>query len=131
MISMLLGVACKTALAYVLLGREGWGVAGVAVSALVCDTVIVAANLLFIRCDAPAMLPSCSTGVALFGGPLALSALSVAVTETLRGWGGWQESTPLHTLGAVACVSCLYGAGALIAWRCLKVKSNEKDVPLP
>ena len=114
-LSMLLGVGCKTLLAYVLLGAEGWGMAGAPVSSLVCDTVIVAVNLWFIARHAPAMLPKPSTGLTLFGGPLILSAGAVAAVKVLRRLLGWQTVTPLHTLGTVACVACLYGAGGL-AW---------------
>ena len=112
-VSMLLGVACKIVLSYALLGAEGWGVAGVAFSSLVCDTVIVAVNLCFIRRYAPAMLPPLPTGIALIGGPLALSAAAVTATEFLRGLLDWRDLHPLHTLAAVTSVACLYGAGAL------------------
>ena len=126
MISMILGVACKTVLAYILLGRAEWGVAGVALSSLICDTVIVAINLGFIRRYAPAMLPTLSTGAALFGGPLLLSAAAVAGTELLRGWLGWRDLNPLHTVAAVATVACLYGIGAGVG--ALAVASGRKRV---
>ena len=113
-ISMLLGVGCKTLLAYILLGLDGWGMAGAPVSSLVCDTVIVAVNLYFITRHAPAMLPTLREGMALLGFPTLLSAVAVAVTRLLRGWLGWSDPNPLHTLGTVACVACLYGAGALV-----------------
>ena len=113
-LSMFAGVACKTALAYVLLGVEGVGMMGAPISSLVCDTVIVTVNLVFIRRYAPDMLPSISEGVAVFGAPTLLAAASVAVVRILRRALGWQAVTPLHTLATVACVGCLYGAGMLV-----------------
>ncbi len=113
-ISMLLGVGCKTALAYILLGIEGWGMAGAPFSSLICDTVIVAVNLYFIARHAPAMLPSLRTGITLFAVPSLLAGGAVAAVKLLRQLIGWQEITPLYTVGTIACVACLYGAGALI-----------------
>ena len=55
-ISMLLGVGAKTITAYILLGRDGWGMAGAPVSSLLCDTVIVVCNLIFIARYAPDIL---------------------------------------------------------------------------
>ena len=115
-ISMLLGVGGKTVLAYVLLGMEGWGMAGAPVSSLLCDTVIVAVNLYFIARHAPAMLPTPPRGAALLGFPTLLSAGAVALTRIFRGWLGWSDPNPLHTLGTVACVACIYGAGVLVGY---------------
>ncbi|MBQ9152168.1 MAG: polysaccharide biosynthesis protein [Clostridia bacterium] len=113
-ISMLLGVGAKTVLAYVLLGLDGWGMAGAPFSSLVCDTVIVAVNLYFIARHAPTMLPDLRTGLSLFALPTLLAVASVGAVKLLRHLMGWQEITPLHTLGTVACVMCLYGAGLLL-----------------
>ncbi len=124
-ISMLLGVGCKTLLAYILLGMEGWGMAGAPVSSLVCDTVIVAVNIYFIARHAPAMLPTLSTGAALFGLPTLLSAGAVAAVRLLRGWLGWEQVTPLRTLATVACVGCIYGAGWLFIWARRKARGQN------
>ena len=130
-LSMLLGVGCKTLLAYVLLGAEGWGMAGAPVSSLVCDTVIVAVNLWFIARHAPAMLPKPSTGLTLFGGPLILSAGAVAAVKVLRRLLGWQTVTPLHTLGTVVCVACLYGAGVLLYHIRERASGGQGSAPAP
>jgi stage V sporulation protein B len=113
-ISMLIGVVAKTFLAYVLLGLDGWGLAGAPVSSLLCDTVIVAVNLFFISRHAPAMLPHLREGISLVAFPVAVSVLAVGGVKLLRYSLGWQEITPLHTLGTVASVMCLYGAGLLL-----------------
>ncbi|MBE6652061.1 MAG: polysaccharide biosynthesis protein [Ruminococcaceae bacterium] len=113
-VSMLLGVGCKILLAYVLLGRPDWGMVGAPVSSLVCDTVIVMVNLYFLLRHAPDMLPSARIMVGIFGIPLLLSTGAVATVRLLRGWLGWSDPNPLHTLGTVVSVACLYGAGMLI-----------------
>ena len=113
-LSMLLGVGCKAALAYVLLGSEAWGMMGAPLSSLLCDTVAAAVNLYFVHRYAPAMLPDLRRWMTLLAGPAALAAASVWIVCRLRAALGWQSVTPAHTLGTVACVACLYGAGALI-----------------
>lgn len=113
-IAMLIGVVAKTLLAYVLLGLDGWGLAGAPVSSLLCDTVIVTVNLFFISRHAPAMLPHLREGISLVAFPAAVSVLAVGGVKLLRYSLGWQEITPLHTLGTVASVMCLYGAGLLL-----------------
>ncbi|MBO5512728.1 MAG: polysaccharide biosynthesis protein [Clostridia bacterium] len=114
-ISMLLGVGAKTLTAYILLGREGWGMAGAPVSSLLCDTVIVVCNLIFIARYAPAMLPTLRGGLSTVALPAGLAVGAVTSTKLLRSLLGWQTVTPLHTVASVACVACLYGAGLLIA----------------
>ncbi len=115
-IAMLVGVGAKTVLAYILLGLDGWGLAGAPVSSLLCDTVIVAVNLFFISRHAPAMLPRPGEGISLVATPTALSVLAVGGVKLLRQALGWQEITPLHTLGTVTSVMCLYGAGVLLRY---------------
>ena len=112
--SMMIGVVAKTLVAYVLMGMDGWGMAGVPVSSLVCDTVIVASNLFFVSRHASAMLPRLREGFSLVVIPIALSVGAIGGVKLLRYALGWQEITPLHTLGTVACVMCLYGAGLLL-----------------
>ncbi len=114
-ISMLLGVGAKTVLAYILLGREGWGMAGAPLSSLLCDTVIVLCNLGFILKYAPAMLPPARRVLAFAVLPLGMAVFAIAATKLLRSLMGWQTVTPLHTVATVASVACLYGAGLLIA----------------
>lgn len=114
-ISMLLGVGAKTVTAYILLGRDGWGMAGAPLSSLLCDTVIVVCNLIFIAKYAPAMLPTLRQSVSLVALPAGLAVGAVALTKLLRSLLGWQTVTPLHTVASVACVACLYGAGMLTA----------------
>lgn len=114
-ISMLLGVGAKTITAYILLGRDGWGMAGAPVSSLLCDTVIVVCNLIFIARYAPAMLPTLRGGLSTVVLPAGMAVGAVVLTKLLRSLLGWQTVTPLHTVASVACVACLYGAGLLIS----------------
>jgi stage V sporulation protein B len=113
-VSMLCGVAVKIAVAYTLLGRESWGMAGAPVSSLCCDAVIVLCNLLFIGKYCPAMLPTPRKCLSLVGTPAAMAILAVVLTKLLRSLPGWQTVTPLHTVCTVASVACLYGAGLLM-----------------
>ncbi len=128
-ISMLCGVGAKTLLAYILLGMEGWGMAGVPLSSLVCDTVIVVFNLIFIARHVPAMMPGAREGMRLFW-PLLCAAAAVGLTIWSRRVCGWSSITPAHTIGAVFSVMCLYGAGILL----LSVfrrhpRSKERNTP--
>ena len=114
-VSMLCGVTVKVIVAYILLGRDGWGMAGAPVSSLLCDTVIVVCNLISIARYAPAMLPTLRQSVSLVALPAGLAVGAVALTKLLRSLLGWQTVTSLHTVASVACVACLYGAGLLTA----------------
>ena len=114
-VSMLLGVGAKIITAYILLGRESWGMAGAPVSSLLCDTVIVVCNLGFIARYAPDMLPSFRGGLSAVALPAGMAVGAVTLTKLLRSLLGWQTVTPLHTVCTVASVACLYGAGLLIA----------------
>jgi Na+-driven multidrug efflux pump len=113
-LSMLCGVGVKVVVAYVLLGRDGWGMAGAPVSSLCCDAVIVLCNLLFIRRHAPEMLPTAGKCLSLVGIPAVVAVCAVTATKLLRSWLGWQGVTSLHTVATVACTACLYGVGMLI-----------------
>ena len=113
-ISMLCGVTVKIAVAYILLGREGWGMAGAPVSSLLCDAVILICNLIFIRKYAPAMLPDGRKCLSLVAIPTVGAVLAVTATKTLRTLLGWQSVTPLHTVCTVACTACLYGVWVLL-----------------
>ena len=114
-VSMLLGVGAKIITAYILLGRESWGMAGAPVSSLLCDTVIVVCNLIFISKYAPDMLPSFRGGLSVVALPAGMAVGAVALTKLLRSLLGWQTVTSFHTVCTVASVACLYGAGLLIA----------------
>ena len=114
-VSMLLGVGAKVITAYILLGRESWGMAGAPVSSLLCDTVIVICNLGFIARYAPDMLPSFRGGLSVVALPAGMAVGAVALTKLLRSLLGWQTVTSFHTVCTVASVACLYGAGLLIA----------------
>ena len=113
-ISMLCGVTVKIAVAYILLGREGWGMAGAPVSSLLCDAVILICNLIFIRKYAPAMLPDGRKCLSLVGIPTMGAILAVTATKALRALLGWQSVTPLHTVCTVACTVCLYGVWVML-----------------
>jgi hypothetical protein len=96
---------------------EGVGMMGAPISSLVCDTVIVTVNLAFLRRHAPAMLPTLSEGMAVFGLPTLLSAAAIVSAKVLRACLGMGAVTPAHTLATVAWVGCVYGAGMLVAGR--------------
>ena len=113
-VSMLCGVGVKIAVAYILLGRDGWGMAGAPVSSLCCDGVILLCNLLFIGKYAPRMLPSAGKCLSLTGLPTAASVLSVGIVKLLRALAGWESVTPVHTVCTVVCTACFYGALMLI-----------------
>ena len=114
-VSMLCGVTVKIVVAFVLLGREGWGMAGAPVSSLCCDAVILICNLIFIRKYAPAMLPAPRQCLPLVGIPTVGAILAVTATKALRTFLGWQSVTPLHTVCTVACTACLYGVWIMLA----------------
>ncbi len=113
--SMLAGVAVKTVLAAILLGRPEWGMAAAPLSSLVCDTVIVLCNLGHLARHAPAMLPAPRAGLALCLPLLLTAAASVWGVKLMRHALGWQEVTPIHTLGTVCAVACLYGGLLLLS----------------
>jgi stage V sporulation protein B len=113
--SMLIGVLAKTVLAYMLLGMDGFGMMGAPISSLVCDTVIVTVNFIFIARYAPDMLPDRRTGATLLLLPTALSALAVWVVEMARPALTGGQITPLVTLATITAVAILYGGCALIA----------------
>lgn len=130
-ISMLIGVGIKTVLAYILLGRDGWGMAGAPVSSLVCDTVIVVCNLCFVARHAPDMLPPLRTGLTLVGVPTLAAVVAVTAVKLSRRLLGWGTVTPVHTVATVVCVTCLYGAGVMIGLligRKLREKRGELHV---
>lgn len=126
-LSMLIGVGCKTVLAYLLLGTDGWGMAGAPISSLLCDTVIVLLNLFFISRHAPAMLPALPTGALLFGLPAFWAVGAVGTVRILRNRLGWSGITPRNTLCTVICVACLYGAGMLVSLLFLHAKKKESN----
>ncbi len=123
-ISMLVGVTAKTILAYLLLGTEGWGMAGVPVSSLVCDTAIVLCNLAHLARHAPDMLPTRREGVRVLLTPTLLATASVGLVRWGRHLLGAEAVTPLYTLATVAVVGCLYGAGLLVSLRCRRTKPD-------
>lgn len=117
-ISLLCGTAVKAALAYIFLGLPEVGMMGAPISTLVCDSVIVIVNFAFIAHLVPGLLPSGKAFVKLIAFPLGTGGGAVALVWFLRGWLGWQDITPVHTLGTVAAVMCLYGATVLLGvWR--------------
>ncbi len=127
-LSMLVGVAAKTVLSYILLGDPRIGMMGAPLSSLLCDTVIVAGNLWFLSCHAPVMLPSAREALRLFLVPTLLASLSVAAVRALRDVLGARAITPLHTVLTVLAVMVLYGLGLLICTlpsKCLKNRKKE------
>ncbi len=113
-LSMLAGVAVKTVICYSLLGLPSVGMLAASISSLACDTVIVAANLLFLCRHAPAMLPSGRDCLGIFGLPTVVAALSVVLVKHGRTLLGGTAITPARTLATVAAVMCFYSAGILI-----------------
>ncbi len=114
LISMGVAVAIKTVLAYLLLGMEGVGMMGAPLSSLVCDTVIVCLNLLFLARHAPAMIPDRRVALGLFLRPTLAAVAAVTAVRFLRRTCGWDAVTTIHTLGTVVAVMCLYGACVLL-----------------
>ena len=113
-VAMLIGVAVKMAVAYVLVGKIG--MMGAPISSLVCDGVIVAVNLISLGRYAPAMLPARKDALQIFLIPAALSALSVGTVLLLQNRFPHGGSSSLHTLLTVGTVACLYGAGLMLAY---------------
>ena len=109
-ISMLLGAGAKTALAYVLIGIPSVGLMGAPISTLLCDTVIVISNLVFLARHAPTMLPNVRQSVGLLLLPTAAATLAVGAVYIARRTFGWGEISPIRSVGVVVMVACLYGA---------------------
>ncbi len=124
-ISMIAGGTAKTAMAYHLLGHPAWGLLGAPISSLICDTVIVAVNLIFIARLCPEMLPSPRRGASIALIPTALSVLSVGAVCLVRRTMGWVDITPLHTVAAVVTVMCLYGACTIPI---LYIQSKKRNI---
>ncbi len=124
-ISMLVGVALKTVLSYILLANPRVGMMGAPIGSLVCDTVIVALNILFIARNAPAMLPHPREAPGLFLWPTGVSILSLAAVRAGRAALGRQAITPGHTLLTVLSVMVLYGVGLL---PCLLLRTRKHDL---
>ncbi len=112
--SMLAGVALKTLLSYFLLGDPRVGMMGAPLGSLLCDSVIVACNLVFLARHAPAMLPTPRAAVGLFLPPTAVALLAVVAVRMGREALDMEAVTPLYTLLTVATVMLLYGAGMLL-----------------
>lgn len=127
-LSMLAGVVTKTVLAYVLLGTEGVGMMGAPISSLLCDTVIVTVNFLFISRYAPAMLPDRRVGVIAPTILIALSAMAVWVVNTVRATVTDGPMTPVGTMMSIAAVALLYGACIWIAAATLRSAWKPKKL---
>lgn len=113
-VSLLCGTAVKCALAYVLLGLPEVGMLGAPISTLVCDSVIVVINFCFIIRLVPGLLPPIKDFLKLIALPMGAGGGAVILVSLLRGWLGWREITPLHTIGTVVTVMCLYGAAVIL-----------------
>ncbi len=125
--SMLVGVAVKVVLAYILLALPDHPLGGMMaapLSSLLCDTVIVLCNLAHIARHAPALLPTRREGMAILGLPLLLGTAAIAAVLGMRSALGWATVTPLHTLASIAAVLCLYGAGCLLTQLTTRRKST-------
>ena len=114
-ISLVCGTAVKAVLAYILLGLPSVGMLGAPVSTLICDAVIVIVNVVFMTRLLPEILPSANDFLKCIAFPTLAGGGAVALVWLLRRGLGWQKITPMHTLGTVLAVMCLYGAAAL--WR--------------
>lgn len=115
-ISMLAGTLTKALLAYVLLGIPEIGLMGAPISTLVCDSVIVVLNFIFLSRTEAGILPDLKETAELFLLPTLLSGLSIGLVVLSRRWLGWESVTSLSTVGTVLCVMCLYGAGVWLIW---------------
>ncbi len=115
-VSMLIGTGCKTVLAYFLLGVPSLGLMGAPLSSLVCDTVILIVNGLFLTRYARDMLPAPGEAAALCLLPSALAVCSIWLSQTLVRHAGWHVSIPVGTVIRIALVICLYAAGLGGVW---------------
>ena len=110
-ISMLAGVTVKIVLAYVLLGVDGWGMAAIPFSSLICDGIALAGNFMFIFRHAPSMLPDAKEWQFLAGIPTLLAMFSVAAVKLARRWLNMETTSSVRTLLTVLTVAGLYAMG--------------------
>lgn len=127
MISMLAGVTVKTVLAYVLLGAEGWGMAAIPFSSLLCDGVALLVNFIFLYRHAPAMLPTVRESAFLAGVPTLLAILSVTSVKLLRRGLDMDSVSSLGTVISVAAVAGLYAIGWLTVFFLRKHNPIDKN----
>jgi stage V sporulation protein B len=128
MISMLAGVAVKTVLAYVLLGVDGWGMAAIPFSSLVCDGVALTVNFIFVFRHAPAMLPDAKGAAFLAGVPTLFATVAVSSVKIARRLLNGETITSVHTLITVMAVAGLYALGWLTVYllrKRLPIYKNE------
>ena len=111
--SMLVGIAVKVVLAYILIGMPEIGLLGAPVSSIVCDTVVAAINFYRISKYSPDMLPRGKELTSMLFFPLMLSLAAVGVSLVLRLLLGWEDISPLRTLASIGTVVLLYGAGVM------------------
>lgn len=117
-VSLVCGTAVKAVLAHILLGMPEVGMMGAPISTLVCDSVIVVLNFTFVARLIPGLLPHGRAFLGMIAFPLVAGGGAVALVWFFRRWLGWQSISPLHTLGTVAMVMCLYGAVVILGvWR--------------
>jgi stage V sporulation protein B len=129
-VAMLVGTGVKTVLAYVLLGVPSLGLLGAPISSLVCDTLILAVNALFLTHYAPDMVPGIKQGLAGLLWPLGLSVAAhlpvLALTRWYTSAMTADMAAPLATLLRIAGVVVLYGAGLCIVQSIVKRKNRKK-----
>lgn len=125
-VAMLVGTGVKTVLAYFLLGIPSLGLLGAPISSLVCDTLILAVNAMFLARYAPDMLPGMKQGLAGLLLPLGLSvAAHLPVLAIARRYTP-DIAAPVATLLRIAGVVVLYGAGLCAVLYIMKRKKPKE-----
>lgn len=109
--SMLIGTSAKALLEYRLLADPAWGLTAAPLSSLVCDTLILLCNALWLAHDAPAMIPCTRQLLGLFILPICLSLPALWGGEQLCGLLGITGSSGVAILCRLGLVVGLYAVG--------------------
>ncbi len=131
-ISLICGTIAKAFSAYILLGIPSVGMMGAPISTLLCDGLIVVLNFVYITRLVPGLLPESKDFLGMILFPLTAGGGAVAAVWMLRRCFGWQGITPLHTIGTVLTVACVYGTAVLLSMRrktAIPPRGGEKIFP--
>lgn len=127
-LSMLIGTALKSLMAYWLLVKPGWGMMAAPVSSLCCDAIILTVNGLLLAHYAPEILPGGRVLVGLFLLPILLALPALAGASHLYGVIGMTGDDAITILCRIGIVAGFYVAeGALLGLLYYK-KRKSHDV---
>ena len=108
MISMLIGVLLKIALAYILIGIPTIGALGAPISTFLCNLTITCFNLYFLRRCVPSGFKTKGM-LAIYGKPLVASCISVSVSSLIYPWLGRNgERNIIASLAAISFAAVAY-----------------------